>query len=137
MCAGGWLGYCPFFCTRSRFNRLYRDTGQLGACQGGPDTANSAPRHGVQACDTTCDTVGLRAGANNAHASPGHSVSRYKILYRDRGGDTVLQHGSNACDTALGYDPARATWCAARATQPSARGMGSRSRYNFSIVTGG
>ena len=58
-------------------------------------------------------------------ARPGHcSVSRYKILYLDKGRrynamtrQQRARHGA--------------------AIQSSARGMGSRSRYNFCIVTGG
>ena len=56
------IGYCPFsFCARSRYDKLYRDTGVQGRVVGGHDTANRLATRPCNMARRPCDTA-LRYG---------------------------------------------------------------------------
>ena len=75
-----WLGYCPFtVCVGSRYNKLYRDTTGMGTAAGattrlglGYDTAEYAPRYGLE---TSHDTAGLCKGRVAAHRACGSTCA--------------------------------------------------------------
>ena len=114
-CAGSWNGLLPIFQSCSRYSRLYHDA---GASQGAirpsrrAGASSRALRHGWPA------PKGERC------TRPSHSVSRYKILFCDRGQRDRLRHDAIARACVLRHSAVCAAW-------------DSESRYNFCIATGG
>ena len=127
-----WLGYCPFFCTWSRYSALYRDTRRTGARMARQDTAEHA-------CDTASrpPRYGRPArGACNSARTHGlaRGKSRYNGLYHGLGRPLCCNGGNDTgCDTAP--SAMRHGAGALRHVRYGAR-QGLGSGYNFCIVTG-
>ena len=134
-------GLLPLFQYESRYNELYRDTGQLGRAAGGHNTASNPEILPHDMASKGHHTAGLCAGASGERARgwPGHGESRDTNFVSWLGATVwCLDMEQQGCDTAQQRFATRrrsvATCAVAHKTR---RAAGFGSRYNFCIVTEG